>query len=100
MIVSGVCDIVTPKYIIFCSFRATFAVESKTQGVALGYALAGLSARLPNRTGRKIFEIAAAIIHGMGVKDESFKNRVREFCGKIPEYEDYVNLVSRLLPTK
>ena len=48
----------------------------------------------------KIFDIAAALIHGMEVTDASLKNRVREICGKIPEDEDYVKLVSRLLPTK
>lgn len=49
---------------------------------------------------KKIFEIAAALIHGMEVTDASLKKRVREICGKIPEDKDYVKLVSRLLPTK
>ena len=48
----------------------------------------------------KIFDIAAVLINGMEVTDASLKNRVREICGKIPEDEDYVKLVSRLLPTK
>lgn len=48
----------------------------------------------------KIFEIAAVLIHGMEVTDASLKNRVMEICGKIPEDDDYVKLVSRLLPTK
>ena len=48
----------------------------------------------------KIFEIAAVLIHGMEVTDASLKNRVMEICGKIPEDDDYVKLVSLLLPTK
>ena len=48
----------------------------------------------------KIFDIAAVLIHGMEVTDASLKDRVREICGKIPEDEDYVKLVTQLLPTK
>lgn len=48
----------------------------------------------------KIFDISAVLIHGIGLNDASLKDRVREICGKIPEDEDYVKLVTQLLPTK
>ncbi|MGN0282659.1 MAG: hypothetical protein ACI4B3_10250 [Prevotella sp.] len=48
----------------------------------------------------KIFDIAAVLIHGMGVNDNSFSNMVKDICGKIPNDEAFVKLVSRLLPTK
>ena len=48
----------------------------------------------------KIFDISAVLIHGIGLNDASLKDRVREICEKIPEDEDYVKLVTQLLPTK
>ena len=48
----------------------------------------------------KIYDIAAVLIHGIGLDSNSFRNRVLEICGKIPTDEDYVKVVSRLLPTK
>lgn len=48
----------------------------------------------------KIFDISAVLIHGIGLNDASLKDRVMEICGKIPEDEDYVKLVTQLLPTK
>lgn len=47
-----------------------------------------------------IFDIAAVLIHGIGVKDERLKDRVRGICGKIPSDDDFVTVVSRLLPRK
>ena len=48
----------------------------------------------------KIFDISAVLIHGIGLNDASLKDRVSEICEKIPEDEDYVKLVTQLLPTK
>ena len=53
-----------------------------------------------NNEKKKISEIAAVLFHGIGLSDENLQNRVKEICGKIPEDEDYVKLVSQLLPTK
>ena len=48
----------------------------------------------------RIFEISAVLIYGIGLDNNRFRDRVMEICEKIPTDEDYVKVVSRLLPTQ
>lgn len=48
----------------------------------------------------KIYDIAAVLIYGIGLDNNRFRDRVMEICEKIPTDEDYVKVVSRLLPTQ
>ena len=48
----------------------------------------------------KIYDIAAVLIYGIGLDNNRFRDRVKEICEKIPTDEDYVKVVSRLLPTQ
>lgn len=48
----------------------------------------------------KIYDIASVLIHGIGLDNNRFRDRVMEICEKIPTNEDFVKLVSLMLPTK
>ena len=77
----------------FCPYRARGSIQTKTQGVALGYGVVGLSARICAKTAQVIFYTLLKSVNHIKIKntyiDDINKNTIKNDYSKLLTPEEH-----------